>query len=51
MCIMLFINSFSGAVIKPIQNENKNIKNALILLWKIKWGSKKISKTKIPIPS
>lgn len=40
MCIMLFIISFSRAVIKPLQNGNKNIKNTLILLWKIKRGSK-----------
>lgn len=46
---MLFINSFSGAVIKPLQNGNKT-------MWKISVKDKvriqkKINKTKILIPS
>lgn len=48
-CIMQFINSFSGAIIKPLQNGNKT-------MWKISVKDKvriqkKINKTKILIPS
>lgn len=56
MWIVLFSISSSSAVIRPLQNGNKNIKDTLIL-WKIKWESmttnltEKINETKIPILS
>lgn len=37
--LWLFISRISRAVIRPLQNKNKNIKDTLILWWKAQWES------------